>query len=55
MNDVDFWESRIAQAYKLLFNAVTDTIEDLESNNIGLALKHLKSAQQKAETLIIGD
>lgn len=55
MNDADLWESPIAQAYKLLFNAVTDTVEDLESNNIGLALTRLKTAQQKAESLIIND
>ena len=35
--------------YTLLFNAVTDAVEELEALNIGAAKERLISAQQQAE------
>lgn len=35
--------------YTLLFNAVTDALEDLEQLNIGAAKARLIAAQQQAE------
>ena len=37
--------------YTLLFNAVTDALEDLERLNIGAAKARLIAAQQQAEEL----
>ena len=39
--------------YTLLFNAVTDALEDLEQMNIGAARARLIAAQQQAETLYV--
>ena len=35
--------------YTLLFNAVTDAVEELEQANIGVAKNYLIRAQQQAE------
>ena len=40
--------------YTLLFNTVTDAVEELEDLNIGAAKERLISAQQQAEELYIG-
>ena len=39
--------------YTLLFNAITDALEDLEQLNIGAAKDDLMSAQQQAEECYI--
>ena len=39
--------------YTLMFNAVTDALEDLSNMNIGTAKHRLLSAQLKAEGLYI--
>ncbi|MBQ0038590.1 MAG: hypothetical protein KBS74_07975 [Clostridiales bacterium] len=37
------------ELYHLLFNAVTDSIRDLEQANYGLAMARLMEAQQECE------
>ena len=37
--------------YHLLFNAITDALEQIEQQNLGIAKAQLISAQQKAEDL----
>ena len=39
--------------YHLLFNAITDALEQIESQNCGNAKAQLISAQQKAEEIYI--
>ena len=39
--------------YHLLFNAITDALEQIESQNYGNAKAQLISAQQKAEEIYI--
>ena len=39
--------------YTLLFNAVTDALEDMAQQNYGAAKERLMSAQQQAEELYI--
>ena len=39
--------------YHLLFNAITDALEQIESQNYGNAKAKLISAQQKAEEIYI--
>ena len=39
--------------YSTLFNAITDALEDLEKQNIGLARERLIAAQQKTEEIYI--
>lgn len=39
--------------YTLLFNAVTDALEDLEQMNVGAAKARLIAAQQQAEEVYI--
>ena len=39
--------------YYLLFNAITDALEQIESQNYGNAKAQLISAQQKAEEIYI--
>ena len=39
--------------YTLLFNAVTDAVEELEALNVGAAKVRLISAQQRAEELYV--
>ena len=39
--------------YYLLFNAITDALEQLDAQNYGEAKKSLISAQQKAEEIYI--
>lgn len=41
--------------YTLLFNAVTDALEELERLNIGSAKARLIAAQQQAEEFYIAD
>ena len=41
--------------YTLLFNAVTDALEDMEHMNFGRAGERLMAAQQAAEEAYIGD
>ena len=41
------------QLYHLLFNAVTDALEDIGAGNPGLAAERLKAAQQAAEELYL--
>ncbi len=40
--------------YHLLFNAITDALEQLDAQNYGEAKETLISAQQKAEEIYIG-
>ena len=39
--------------YSLLFNAITDALEQIEQQNLGIAKTQLISAQQNAEELYI--
>ena len=39
--------------YHLLFNAITDALEEMQKQNIGLAQERLIGAQQKTEELYI--
>lgn len=41
--------------YTLLFNAVTDAVEELEQANIGVAKNYLIRAQQQAEEAYLCD
>ena len=41
--------------YTLLFNTVTDAVEELEDLNIGAAKERLISAQQQAEEFYIDE
>ena len=41
--------------YTLLFNAVTDAVEDLRQLNIGAAKERLIAAQQQTEELYIAE
>lgn len=41
--------------YYLLFNAVTDALEDIEERNYGVAEKRLKAAQREAEEIYVED
>ena len=40
--------------YTTLFNAITDALEDMQKQNIGLAQDRLIAAQQLAEDIYIG-
>lgn len=40
--------------YTTLFNAITDALEDMQKQNIGLAQNRLIAAQQLAEDIYIG-
>ncbi len=42
-----------AKLYHLLFNAITDALEQMESQNYGNAKDMLIAAQQKAEDIYI--
>ena len=42
-----------AKLYHLLFNAITDALEQMNAQNFGSAKETLVSAQQKAEDLYI--
>ena len=39
--------------YLTLFNAITDALEEMEKQNIGLAREQLIAAQQEAEDIYI--
>ncbi len=39
--------------YTTLFNAITDALEDMQKQNIGLAQDRLMAAQQKTEEIYI--
>ena len=39
--------------YTLLFNAITDALEELEQLNVGSARERLMTAQQQAEELYL--
>ena len=39
--------------YTTLFNAITDALEEIQKQNIGLAQEHLIAAQQQAEDIYI--
>lgn len=39
--------------YTTLFNAITDALEEIEKQNIGLAREQLMAAQQKTEEIYI--
>ena len=39
--------------YTTLFNAITDALEELEKQNVGLAREMLIAAQQKTEEMYI--
>ena len=39
--------------YLTLFNAITDALEEMQKQNIGLAQEQLKAAQQKTEEIYI--
>ena len=41
------------ELYSMLFNAITDTLEDLRKQNYGLASERLMHAQLTTETLYI--
>ncbi len=55
MKKQDPWETPMARAYKLLFNAITDAVELLEARRPNRALGLLRQAQQNAEDIIIRD
>lgn len=40
--------------YTTLFNAITDALEEMQKQNIGLAQERLIAAQQLAEDIYIG-
>ena len=42
-----------AKLYHLLFNAITDALEQMNAQNFGSAKEALVSAQQKAEEIFI--
>ena len=42
-----------AKLYHLLFNAITDALEQMNAQNFGSAKETLVSAQQKAEEIFI--
>ena len=42
-----------AKLYHLLFNAITDALEQMNAQNFGSAKETLVSAQQKAEEIYI--
>ena len=42
-----------AKLYHLLFNAITDALEQMNAQNFGSAKEALVSAQQKAEEIYI--
>ena len=42
-----------AKLYHLLFNAITDALEQMNAQNFGSAKEALISAQQKAEEIYI--
>ena len=39
--------------YTTLFNAITDALEEMQKQNIGLAQEQLKASQQKTEEIYI--
>ncbi len=39
--------------YKILFNAITDAMRDMENGNYGLAKEKLKNIQRKTEDIFI--
>ena len=41
--------------YHLLFNAITDALEEISARNYGLAEEWLKAAQREAEERYISD
>ena len=41
--------------YKILFNAMTDAIKELESCNYGYAAAHLKRGQVESEAAFLAD
>ena len=41
--------------YHLLFNAITDALEEISARNYGLAEEGLKAAQREAEERYIAD
>ena len=41
--------------YHLLFNAITDALEEIENQNYGEAAELLRKAQSDAEEVYIGD
>ena len=41
--------------YTLLFNGITDALEEMESRNYGKAEEILKAAQEDAEELYLGE
>lgn len=50
----DPWETVMAHAYKRLFNTVTDALEHMERENVGLAKDVLIHGQSIAEDLLTG-
>ena len=44
---------KVSKEYLLLFNAITDALEQMESQNYGDAKATLIAAQQKAEEIYI--
>ncbi len=40
--------------YTTLFNAITDALEEMQKQNIGLAQERLIAAQQQTEDIYIG-
>jgi len=42
-----------AKLYHILFNAITDALEELEKQNYGMVRERLIAAQQKTEDLYI--
>ena len=42
-----------AKLYHLLFNAITDALEQMNAQNFGSSKEFLVSAQQKAEEIFI--
>jgi len=47
--------SDYSTAYFLLFNAITDALEQIDKRNYGIAVELLKNAQIKAEEIFLDD
>ena len=43
------------KAYYLLFNAITDALNDMEQQNFGQARQGLIAAQQRSEEIFLND
>lgn len=53
MSTKKMWETPMAKAYLCLFTAISDALEEIESQNYGDAKNRLISAQRQAEEYIM--